>query len=188
MKLKQLIRYEMCFEGKWPDFCAAFMGVSFFLRILYYFGFLNLNDISGGEIFVSLILPLLLCCVFIVIFRLIKWNAPGIYAILGSAFCLLMLIWNFSSGDILRILLGTFMYIIAAVALLAAAGGYLPSKLIATVIFGAIAVFRFCNYSLEQPNIGAYIFEFSSISIIVSLVALTLCFKPRIHHNKSKCI
>ena len=186
LNLKQYIRYEMRFEGNWPGICVGCMGLSFFLRILYYFGLVHLQDIGGGETFFSLILPLLFSCAFIVLFRVVKWNAPGIFAILGSVFCLLLIIWNFSSGDFLRIILSVFMYIIAAAVLLATAGGYLPGNLVSTAAFAIILVFRFLLYSMGQSGLSAYIAEFSSLCLIASLLALTRCFKPHIRQNDVK--
>ena len=186
MKLKQYIRYEMNFEGNFPAICIGFMGVSFFLRILYYFGFVNLQDIRGGELIFSLILPLLLCGAFIVLFRVAKWNAPGIFAILGSVLCLLLIIWSFSTGNLLRTFLSILMYIIAAAVLLATAGGFLPGKLPATVVFAVILIFRFFLYSLDQSGIGAYAIEGSSLCLIISLLALTRCFKPYVRQTVTK--
>ena len=154
------------------------VGISFFLRVLYYFGIVNLQDIGGGEIFLSLILPLLLCSAFIVLFRVLRWNAPGIYAIIGSAVCILLLIWNFSTGDFWRILFSIFLYIVAAVLLLATAGGYLPLKEPATIAFVLILLFRVLLYSTGKSGLGEYICEFSSLFLILSLLALTRCFKP----------
>ena len=45
LKLKQYVRYEMCFDGSFPGICVGFMGLSFFLRACYYFGVVNLLDV-----------------------------------------------------------------------------------------------------------------------------------------------
>jgi len=178
VQLKQYIRYEMNFIGKWANICMGSIGISFFLRVLYYFGFVNLQDIGGGEIFLHLILPLLVFSVFIVLFRVIKWNAPGIYAIVGCVICLMLMIWNFSSGDFLRVFLSVLMYLAASVLLLATAGGYLPNKAPASIVFAGMLLFRVFLYSKGQSGIPAYIIEFSSVFMLLALFALTLCFKP----------
>lgn len=178
MQLKQYVRYEMLFSGKRANICMGSIGISFFLRALYYFGIVNLQDIGGGEVFLSLILPLFVFSIFIVLFRVIKWNAPGIYAIVGCVICLLLMIWNFSTGDFLRIFLSVLVYLLASVLLLATAGGYLPIKAPATIVFAAILLFRVLLYSKGQGGISQLVIEFSSVFAILSLLALTLCYKP----------
>ena len=61
MKLKQFVRYEMNFNGFAANVCAGSIGLSFFLRILYYFGLVNLKDIGAEETFFFLILPWVQC-------------------------------------------------------------------------------------------------------------------------------
>lgn len=177
MQLKQYCRYGMVFNGNWANLCMGSIGISFFLRMLYYFGIVNLQDVGGGELFIQLILPLLVFTIYIILFRVLKWNAPGIYAIVGSVICLLLMIWNFSSGDILRILLSIIVYLAAAVLLLGTAGGYLPSKTIVSGVFAVILFFRVLLYTKGQSGIPACIMEFSSVLMILSLWALTFCFK-----------
>ena len=179
MQLKQYVRYEMFFSGKWANVCMGSIGISFFLRVLYYFGIVNLMDIGGGEIFFNLILPLFVFGVYIALFRVVKWNAPGIYAIVGCVICLMLMIWNFSSGDFLRIFLSVLFYIAASVLLLGTAGGYLPSKAIVSIVIGLILFFRVLLYWKGQDGIPAYITEVSSVFMLISLLALTFCFKVR---------
>ena len=178
MQLKQHVRYDMHFNGTWANICMGSIGISFFLRALYYFGIVNLQDIGGGEVFLCLILPLLVFSVFIALFRIIKWNAPGIYAIVGCVICLLLMMWNFSTGDILRIILSVLVYFLGSVLLLATAGGYLRIKAPATIVFAAILLFRVLLYTKDQNGFSELVIEFSSFFAILSLLALTLCFKP----------
>ncbi len=176
MKLKQYVRYEMDYRGNWSAASAVFMGLSFFLRVLYYFGFINLKDIGAGEVIFSLILPLLLCGTFLVFFSLLKWNAPGLFAIAGVVFCLLLMGWNFSSGNVLRILLSIFLYVFAAVILFATALGYLPGKLPSTAVFGVIFGCRILLFSFSASGIASLSLEFSALFLLLSLLALTRCF------------
>ena len=179
MQLKQYVRYEMVFNGKWANICMGSIGVSFFLRVLYYLGVVNLQDISGGVLFLQLILPLLIFSIFIALFRVAKWNAPGVYAIVGCAICLLLMFLNFSTGDVLRIFLSFLVYLAAAVLLLGTAGGYLPWKAPVSICFALVLLFRLLLYSKEQTGFPAHIMEISSLCMIVSLLALTFCFKVR---------
>jgi len=186
LKLKQYVRYGMDFTCKWSGLCIILMGLSFFLRIVYYFGLVNLEDIGGGEVFGCLILPLIVCGTFIILFRALKWNAPGIYAILGAFLCILLLIWNFSSGDGLRIILSVPAYIASAIILLATAGGYIPTKLPAALLLAVIFLCRSCFYSFDDSGLVSLVLEISVLSMIASLVVLSLCFTPHISAKEHK--
>ena len=96
MQLKQYVRFDMNFSGNWPKICMGTIGISFFLRVLYYFGIVNIQDIAGGEVFLFLILPLFVFCVFIALFRVLKRNVPGIYGIIGCVMCLMLMILSHS--------------------------------------------------------------------------------------------
>ena len=61
---------------KWADKAAAWMGLSFFLRMVYYFGFMNLKDVPGVEIAFSVVLPLAVSVAFILMLKLPKLCHP----------------------------------------------------------------------------------------------------------------
>lgn len=179
MKLKQYVRFGIDFSGTWSRICAAFMGLSFFLRIVNYFGLLNLHDCGSWEKFIYLIFPMIVCIAFMILFSAIKWNAPGIYAIIGCVFCLLLMIWNISTGGALRIFLSVLVYVVLSVALLATAGGYVPSAIPATLLIFLVLICRILIYSLNQDGLSAYLLEISELSILVSLLGFTGSLKGR---------
>lgn len=186
MKLKQYCRYKMDFSGKWSGVCAGFMGLSFFLRIFYYFGMINLQDHDSGGLFIQLILPLVLCGAFMILFSAVKWNAPGVYAIIGCVFCLMLMIWNFSSGDVLRILLSVLGYVAVGVLLVGTAGGYLPTTLPAAVLIALMLIIRIFAYSIDCSGIGEYVMEFSEVGILVSLLGCVKSMKPHVKAEEVK--
>ena len=185
MKLKQYTRYQIDFGGKWILPGAIFMGLSFFLRVVYYFGLTNIFSYDAGTIILQIILPLLLCAGYIVLLRAVKLNAPGVFAILGAAFCMMILIWNFSTGDILRILLSVVFYLFSGLVLLATAGGYLPGRLLSSGLFLALLVFRYLLYAPSFRQIGPFILELSVLCILASLFCLTRCMKEVKNKTKS---
>ena len=160
------------------------MGLSFFLRVVYYFGLTNILTYNVGAIILNIILPLLLCAGYIVLLRAVKLNAPGIFAILGAAFCLMILIWNFSTGDVLRILLSVVFYLLAGLLLLGTAGGYLPGRLPSSAIFMVLLMSRFLFYGPAGSQIGYMILELSVLCIPASLFCLTRSLKEG--KNKKK--
>lgn len=177
MKLKQYTRYQMDFGGKWILPGAICMGLSFLLRVVYYFGLSNIFTYNLSTIILQIILPLVLCAGYIVLLRAVKLNAPGIFAILGAAFCLIVMIWNFSTGDVLRILLSIVFYLFSGLVLLATAGGYLPGRLLSSGLFLTLFVFRYLLYAPPVKHTGRFILELSVLSILASLFCLTRCFK-----------
>lgn len=182
MRLKQYLRYQIDFGCKWIRNSAFLMGLSLFTRILYLFVLSDVSQISVGAWIFQLILPFLLCTGYIVLLRAVKWNAPGIYAILGAAFCLFLIIWNFSSGDILRILLSIVFYAAAAVALLGTAAGFFPGKLVPSIILAVLFASRILFYGSRLSGIAQWVSEISVLSIIGSLFFLPLGFvtiKPK---------
>lgn len=185
MKLKQYTRYQIDFQGKWILPGAIFMGLSFFLRVVYYFGLTNIFTYNTGTIIMQIILPLSLCAGYIVLLRAVKLNAPGIFAILGAAFCLMVMIWNFSTGDILRILLSVVFYLLSGLVLLATAGGYLPGRLLSSGLFLALLVFRYLMYAPSFRHIGQFILELSVLCIPASLFCLTRCMKEVKNRSKT---
>lgn len=176
MKLKQYIRYQMNFRGRWLMPSKLLMGLSFFLRIVYYFGLTSFADHSFGEVLFWMVLPLLTCGAYIVVMSSLKLSNPGIYGILGAAMCLLLIIWSFSTGDALRIVLSILCYLIAGVVLLATSMGYLPGKLLSSVMF---AVLLACRVLFYRSGLGLFdwFLEVSVLTMLASIFCLTRCFK-----------
>lgn len=70
-------------NSKWARYAAAAMGGSFFLRMVYYFGLVNLKDVGGGALFAGLILPALTAAVFVLAIKLPKLNHPAVFPALS---------------------------------------------------------------------------------------------------------
>ena len=50
LKFEKNMSCRLASRGKWGSLAAAWMGLSFFLRMVWYFGLMNFNDLAGGEI------------------------------------------------------------------------------------------------------------------------------------------
>ena len=186
MNFKQYTRYQIDFRGKWVMPSALLMGLSFFFRIVYYFGLTNFAACGFGEIVFCMALPILVCGIYIVMLSALKWNAPGVYGILGAILCLLLLIWSFSTGDVLRIVLSVIVYLSAGVVLIATVGGYLPGRLLSSALFFVPLVCRFFFYDLGILGIFDYFLEASVLFMLASLFALTRSLKEAKHKPASK--
>lgn len=177
MKLKQYIRYQVNFRGKWLMPAKVLMGLSFFLRIVYYFGLTTFADHSFGEVLFWMVLPLLTCGAYMVVMSSLKLSNPAVYGIIGAFMCLLLMIWSFSCGDALRIVLSVLGYLSAGAVLVMTALGLLPGKLLSSVLFVVPIVCRLLFY---RSGIGLFdwCLEISVLTMLASLFCLTRCFKP----------
>ena len=101
------------------------MGLSFFLRMVYYFGLKNLNDIPGFEIVFSVVLPLIISVAFILVLKLPKLTHPVAAAGLAVAFAVnYFFTEQMNFGGVLCAILVLAM----AGMILAAILGYIPER------------------------------------------------------------
>ena len=177
MQLKQYIQYQMDFKGKWAQPSAVLMGLSFFLRIVCFFGLRFLSDWTFFDVVFQIFLPLLLSGAYVVLIRALRLNAPGLYGLIGAGLCVLMFLWSFSSGSIWYILLCLVFYTAAGVVLLATSGGYLPGKLLSSVLFAIPLIIRLLGLNVLTLKIDGLFLELSELLQLASLLCLTRCFK-----------
>lgn len=148
--MKQYGLFPVNFNSKHAQACGTCMGLFLFLRILYYFGFFKFSLCSAGELTIQLIIPLIAAIGFLVLYCIMRLNAPGIYGIICSIFCALLAIGSVFTGDIPRVILAFLWYALSAVAILAATGGFIPDKIYATSCFGIAFVVRILLFTLPQ--------------------------------------
>ncbi len=125
LKFEKTMTCRLAAKGKWGNSAAAWMGLSFFLRMVWYFGLLNLKDVPGGEVFFSVVLPLAVSVGFILMLKLPRLNSPIAAASLAVAFAV-----NYFFTETM-----TFGGVLSALALMAVAGlimaavlGYIPER------------------------------------------------------------
>lgn len=177
MKLKQYTRYQMNFQSKWTQVCGGLMGFSFFLRLIYYFGLTNIYDIGFVEILTTMILGTALCLAYLITLSVMRLNAPGVYGVLGAVHCFLLILGTLSTGDFGRILLAVLWYALAAGVLLLTVGGYLPGKLLASLMFVIPILVRFFVYDLGRVNLLQWVREFGILVALVGLACLPMGLK-----------
>ncbi len=177
MQLKQYLQYQMDFKGKWAQPAAILMGLSFFLRIVCFFGLRFLSDWTFFDVLFQIFLPLLLSGAYVVLIRAIRLNAPGLYGLIGAGLCILTFLWSFFSGSVLYIILCLVYYCAAGVVLLGTSGGYLPGKLLSSVLFAIPVVIRLFSLDVLTLKIDGLFLELSVLLQMASLFCLTRCFK-----------
>lgn len=141
MELKRVARYRMNFEGKWPVRSGFFVAIAIFLWIVHYFVLQQPADTGVGTMILSVILPLLILGVYAFLLAGLKAASSELYGILAAAYCVMMILWSFSSGSVLATVLGTVWYLACAVVAVVTAFGYLPSKYFSAGAFAVPVVF-----------------------------------------------
>ncbi|MBE6976101.1 MAG: hypothetical protein E7439_02750 [Ruminococcaceae bacterium] len=178
MKFQQYDRYVVDFRSKWITRCSALIGVSLFVRVVYFFGLVNLTQMNIFQVIFDMILTMGLSVAFLVFSAALRRNAPGLYAIMGAGFCLLMLIAGFFTADALRIVLAFLGYILAGGVLVITVAGYLPGKLLSSALFILPMVVRVLFYDLGKIGIFQWVLELSSLLILAALFCLTRALIP----------
>ena len=162
--------------GTWGERAAAWMGLSFFLRMVYYFGFMNLKDVPTGEIIFSVVLALAISVAFILVLKLKKLNHPMAAASLCVAFGVnYFLTERMNFGGVVS---GILVLAMAGM-ILAAVLGYIPERRWLLWTGMAVVVFRLLFVDvfgyilpLTELKLIAYIPCASNLFGVISLASL----------------
>ena len=182
MKLKQYERYQIDFTGKFATASCALLGISLFLHILHYFPLEAVFTCSTAEIVFLIGLPVVVSAVYIAMMRCIRWNAPGVYGIIGCIFLLMVMGWSFASGNALRIVLAVIWYLISCLALLAVTGGFLPARFLVTLVIFAAPVVRVLLFDFGRISGVAWLPELSDLCILLAIACIPLSLKSSKQH------
>ena len=156
--MKQYRQYQMNFTGKCAGYSAACMGLSMFLAALYYLGLNYLADTGAGELIFCLWLPLVSGTAYLVLLRVMRWNAPGTYAIIGAVFCVISIFGSFAVGAG-RGVFAIPVYLICAAVLLVVVGGFFPSSLPVALVFGIAIVLRILLLDIGRLSLVQWVRE-----------------------------
>lgn len=178
MQLKQYAQYQMNFYAKAVTASCAFMGLSLFLRMLHYMGFYSLSSFGFVTILFRIILPIAAAIAYIVLLRCLRWNAPGLYGILGCVFCLLALIGNLSSGSVFRIILSAVWYPAAALILLAMVSGFVPGKFLSCLLFLVPIAFKIITLLIGRAGLMQWSAQLCELCTLASLACLPYTLIP----------
>lgn len=184
MKLKAVSKYSVDFHSKWVSVAGFFTGLSFFLLAVKYFGVENLSTRDFGEILVSMILPMLILCIFGVSLCGFKFRAAPLYGIICSLYSVFLVIRAFSGtgGSVL----GAVWYVLIALLALATTFGFLPSRIF--MLLGCLlpVIYRLCFvdpvlYFQSKDWLG-FLTEAAALSGLAAFSAFTLCIKRKQKH------
>jgi len=184
MQLKQLMRvkYSIQFETKRFLYAAFFIGLSFFLMSVEYFGFRNISQIPSGELVLTLILPLTVLAVFMTLLCGIRLRFAPAYGALGAVYCIYLIIQTVAYSGGGRPVLAVVWYILAAAVLLLTTVGLIPSRIFSVLFFFAPAVYRFVYVDLERyfavEDYRGFVPEAAILCGLLAFTAFSMCLKP----------
>ncbi len=173
--MKRYHRYQMNFDHRACWMCGICMGLPVFLLAVYYLFLQEINGIPVWTQLLNLWLPIALCLGYVAMLRILRWNAPGMFAIFGAVVCLLLMIQLFSTGNVLRIILGIIGYLIGGGLLILCAGGYLPGRMIVSLVFLLILLLRLVLF--RNVSGTAWLREISALSLIAAQMFLPVCYR-----------
>lgn len=180
--LNRVVRFRMYFDGKGAATAAVMMGIAFFLRVVYYFGFPNLDGCGAGELIINLILPLLLCGSFAVLLKGFRARMVQVYGILSAIYCVLMMVWTFDSQHIFHFILSVIWYLAAIVIVAGTVQGYISNRLMIQLAFVIPVIFRFFFYDLgeyvQTLRIVDFLPEASALCGLIALSGFAQCLIP----------
>lgn len=177
MQFRQYTRFQVDFSSKWTSAFGVLMGLSFFLRIVYYFALVSFRDVGIIELLTSALVGIFLCGATVVLLNVLHRNAPGLYGIIGALQCLLVFIVTCTAGGALRIILALIWYALAAVILLLTVSGRLPGKLLAALMFAIPAFIRFFVFDLGHLGIISWVLELAVLSTLAALSCFAMGLK-----------
>ena len=125
LKLSRNTVCRLASDQKWAERAAAWMGLSFFLRMVHYFALVNLKDVPAMELIFSVVLPLIVSVSFILMLKLPKLTntmAAGVLAVVFAVNYFLTEQMNLAG-----ILSGILVLGMAGL-ILAAILGYIPER------------------------------------------------------------
>lgn len=179
MAQKKRIRYSMDQKGKFIKAAMSLMGLSFFLRAVYYFGCVRIETVGFWELLSWLILPMLLEGAFIVLLRVLKWDAPQLYGLMAAGFGLVLIFQSFGYGSILRTVFSILAYLGCTVLALGVAQGYL-SKQIAVMAYLVTALARLLIFELVplvfHLRVVAFVKDATGLIVLLALMCLMNAF------------
>lgn len=182
MSKKKLIRYKMDPKSAAADRAAGLMGIGMFLRIVFFFALTRLEAAGAFMLIFGLILPLVAEVAFIVLLKVLRFNNPQMYILIGALICGVLTVLSFQYAGVLRMILGILVYLGCCGGLMAMIMGFVPSNWVKWG-FWAVAAGRFLFFNLIQNVFGlhpaALVFEAAAMLELLALSFFTDTLKSK---------
>lgn len=146
MSLTKSARCHIRMQSRWASASAVCMGISVFLRTVYYFGLINLRDLGGFELAMEVILPMLIAASYLIMIKGLQLNSPilfgGLIGVYAANYLLLM---NTNVTGII----GGVLLVVTAVLFIVTGLGYIPFRIPVVSAAVVLVLFRFFAIDLN---------------------------------------
>lgn len=140
MNLTKSARCHIRMDSRWASASAVCMGISVFIRAVYYFGLINLRDLTGFELAMEVILPMIVAAGYLIIIKGFRLNSPilfgGLIGLYAANYLLLM------NTNVTGIVGGVLLVLMAAV-FIATGMGFIPYRIPVVSAAAVLVLFRF---------------------------------------------
>ena len=168
MNLEKRVRCHIRMNSRWAFLSAVCMGLSVFVRTVYYFGLINLRDLDGFALSTQVIIPMVIAAGYLIMIKGFRFNSPILFGGLFGAYAVnYFLLMNTSgAGVITGVLLAVTAVIFVVTGL-----GYLPVRIPVICASVALALFR-----LIAMDLLTWLLPFSAFRPVAYLPEASNCF------------
>lgn len=161
MNLVKRARCHIRMQSRWASVSAVCMGISVFVRTVYYFGLINLRDLSGFELVMDVIFPMIIAASYLIMIKGLQLNSPTLFGGLIGLYAVnyLLLMNATAPGIIVGVLL-----VLSAGVFIASGLGYLPNRIPVMAAAGVVVLFR-----LIVVDLVGYIFPLTEFHPVAYL-------------------
>ncbi len=176
MNLTKSVRCHIRMDSRWANASAVWMGLSIFLRTVYYFGLVNLEDLGGLDLSMQVVFPMIVAAAYLLMIKALRLNSPILVGGLVAAYAINYLMIMDGSASAIA---GAVLLVATAVLFVATGMGYVPSRMpliaagIATLAFRFVVV-DLMTYilPLSQFRPIAYLPEVSNLCGLAAIAAM----------------
>lgn len=140
MKLAKSARCHIRMNSRWASLSAVCMGISVFIRTVYYFGLINLRDLGGFDLAMEVILPMIIAAGYMIMIKGLQLNSPTLFGALIGVYALnYLLLMNTNVAGII----GGILLVVTALVFIATGLGYIPMRIPVVSAAVVLVLFRF---------------------------------------------
>ena len=161
MNLTKSARCHIRMDSRWVGASAVCMGISVFIRTVYYFGLINLRDLNGFELAMEVILPMVVAAGYLVMIKGFQLNSPtlfgGLIGLYAANYLMLM------NTNVTGIVGGVLLIVTAAVFIITGLG-FIPNRI--WVVSAAVILALFRTFVID---LSGYILPISELQPVAYL-------------------
>ena len=146
MNLTKSARCHIRMQSRWASLSAVCMGISVFVRTVYYFGLVNLRDLSGFEVAMDVVFPMVIAAGYLVMIKALQLNSPTLFGgLIGLYAVNYLLLMNATTAGVI---VGALLVVTAALFMVTGIG-FVPSRIPVAAAAAVLVLFRFCVVDLN---------------------------------------